>query len=86
MNNPRTFRWEQCYEMVDGEIHWALKDTATDADSADGCGRVTCGYMVLLESCSHGLDGRPLDQQFMPALIVELLNKHFETESIENKE
>ncbi len=83
MNEPRKFRWEQCYEMCDGEIHWALKDTATDADSAaDGCGgRVTCAYMVLLQSCPHGLDGRPLDQQVMPALIVELLNKHFANSS-----
>jgi hypothetical protein len=77
--SPPVFRWEQCYEMGGGSVHWALCDSATDADSErEGTGhRVSCGYMVLLADYPQCMDGRLLSEQHLPALIVRLLNEHY---------
>lgn len=72
--SPPVFRWEQCYQ-IGNETHWALKDTETDADGAPA--RVSSSCMVLAHSDPNGFDGRPLNEQFLPALIVQLLNEHY---------
>lgn len=72
--SPPVFRWEQCYR-IGNKTHWALKDTETDADGAPA--RVSSSYMVLAHSDPNGFDGRPLNEQFLPDLIVKLLNEHY---------
>lgn len=68
---PRFF-WKQCYELDDGEIHWALCDT----ESAPK-GQCSCCYMVLLADYPTAIDGKPVGEQYMPALIARLLTEHF---------
>ncbi len=74
-NSPR-FYWKQCYETGHGQYHWALCDTQTDARGEPH--RVTCGHMVLLADYPKGIDGRPVGEQEIPALITRLLTEHFE--------
>jgi len=70
---PRKFYWSQCYELG-GNIHWALRDTLTDGESRSS--RVTC-LELILEAHAPDIFGRPLDDEYWPKLIVELLNAHF---------
>lgn len=79
--SPPVFRWEQCYEM--GGIHWALCDTATDeeCEREGGPHRVSCAYMVLAADYDRCMDGRTINEQFLPALIVRLLNEHYAREA-----
>lgn len=63
--------------MARDEVHWALRDTESTKE-----GKVTCAYMVLLSNYPTALDGKPVSEQFMPALIVELLNAHFATPNV----
>ena len=68
---PRFF-WKQCYELDDGEIHWALCDTESEPK-----GQCSCCYMVLLADYPKAIDGKPVGEQYMPALIARLLTEHF---------
>lgn len=70
---PRRFYWKQAYEL-DDKVHWALHDTQTDSEAPPA--RVTCGTMIL-ECHSPNYFGRPLDGEYWPKLIAELLNAHF---------
>lgn len=62
--------------MTDGTFHWALCDTKTDSERPPH--RVTCVEMIL-EAHEPTTFGRPLDGEYWPKLIVELLNAHFAT-------
>lgn len=66
---PPRFYWKKCYELKD-RTHWALCDTKTDSEAPPS--RVSCVEMILNDSSSTDLD-----KQFMPKLIVELLNAHY---------
>jgi hypothetical protein len=68
---PLRFFWEQNYEIGDG-VHWALNDTESRKE-----GKVSCCYMVLFADYPTAMDGKPVGEQFMPALIVRLLNEHY---------
>ena len=70
-----TYSWEQCYEIGD-DLHWALVD-----DEHDKTGQVACAYMVLHASYPNACDGKPVCEQFLPALIVKLLNEHFASQN-----
>ena len=70
---PRKFYWSQCYQL-DGNVHWALRDTLTDSQSPPE--RVTCLEMIL-EAHAPDIFGRPLENEPFPKLIAELLNAHF---------
>ena len=69
----RTFYWQQSYELDDC-VHWALHDSATDAEG--GPSRITCLDFILKHS-EPKLCDEPFEKRFWPQLIVELLNKHF---------
>lgn len=69
---PLRFFWKQCYEIDDGEIHWALCDTESEQN-----GMCSCCYMVLLADYPNAIDGKPVGEQHMPALIARLLTEHF---------
>lgn len=81
MSEPRKFYWKQCYEL-DGKTHWALMDTQTDSEAPPN--RVTCLEMIL-ECHDPGWGNHPLDEQYFPKLIVQLLNAHFDKKAaVEN--
>lgn len=76
MNTEQTtvFTWRKSYERS-GRTHWALCDTMSDRKFE---GRFTsCPYMVLLHDAETGFDGRPIEKQYFPELILRLLNEHF---------
>ena len=66
----KQYFWEQCYE-IGNQVHWAL----CDSESKRG-GLITDHLLVLFNSSPEIIDGRPLSEQPMPKLIVDLLNKH----------
>lgn len=70
---PCRFYWKQSYELGDN-VHWALHDTHTDAEAPPE--RISCTTMIL-EAHDPLHFGKPLDQCFLPKLIVELLNAHY---------
>jgi len=70
MEKPRYF-WKQCYEMPNGDLHWALCDTDSEKE-----GRVSCAYMVLGADLSDVLRREPVSEQTIPKRIVELLNRY----------
>ena len=71
---PRFF-WKQCYEIDEEEVHWALCDTESEKD-----GKCSCAYMVLLADYPNAIDGKPVGEQDMPALIARLLTEHYAKE------
>ena len=70
---PIRFYWKQCYEIGD-DVHWALCDTDTDIRS-HGC--VSSFYTILEAKSKLGVDGRPVEQQEILALIAKLLTDHY---------
>jgi hypothetical protein len=68
------FDWRQCYEQLDGTVHWALCDPASTAT-----GQVTDSTLVLLASWPTWSDDtpelwdRPLNTYPRLALIAALL-------------
>lgn len=71
---PRFF-WKQCYEIDEEEVHWALCDTESEK-----AGKCSCAYMVLLADYPNAIDGKPVGEQDMPALIARLLTEHYAKE------
>ncbi len=74
---PLRFFWEQNYEIGDG-VHWALNDTESRKE-----GKVSCCYMVLFADYPTAIDGKPVGEQFMPALIARLLTEHYAKQNTE---
>lgn len=63
------FNWSQCYEMPNGDIHWALVDPASESD-----GKVSCCYMILEASYDKTMAGGTIATEPLPQLVVESLN------------
>jgi len=65
----RRYYWEQCYEMGNNRVHWALCDTESAKE-----GRVSCLYMIL-KATYRKADGVLVSDQPMLKRIIRLLNE-----------
>lgn len=69
MNKPNNYRWEQCYELAEGEVLWAIVDDVSHSE-----GLITSHLLVVNHEWADSF-GVPFPECPLPKRIVSLLNE-----------